>query len=92
MEKLVYMELDDIKKRLDEEGIKYVEERPNHGILLYVTESLNGKKIPKGGFDGYVRISQHDGQLGYYVRYCGVIYDNISEDNVIRLIRKMGIV
>lgn len=87
---MVYLELDEVKKALEERGIKYREIRYKEAVFVYVN-ALMQKREPttndKKGFHPEVRISHHEGDDGYYVKACGAIYKNQTIERIIHLIK-----
>jgi hypothetical protein len=74
-----YCELTEVKQKLDELGIAYEESRRGDAIFLYI--------VGPGG--SYIRVSYHKGYAGYYVRHTGMIYEDVSFDDLIEMIKEL---
>ena len=82
------LELDDLKGRLNDEGIKFEEVRTeNGGIFVYVDARMQMTKCEREALERQffpeVRVSCHEGDCGYYVKSCGAIIENMELDEVI---------
>ena len=87
---VLFGELTEIKEALDTKGIKYEEcIIPEGAIFVYVNGLMQIQKPTeeqRGQFWPYIRISLHEGDSGYYVRACGMIYENQTIDDILELI------
>ena len=86
-----YCELTEVKEKLDSMGIRYQELRCNGGIFVYVNGLMqidNPTKKQQKQFYPEVRISLHEGDVGYYVKECGVTHENQSLEKVINYVEK----
>lgn len=84
-----YLELTEVKERLEAEDIKYREGRINGGIFVYVNGLMqidNPTKKQQKQFWPEVRISLHDGDYGYYVKACGAIHENQNIKSILGFI------
>jgi hypothetical protein len=87
-----YLELTEVKEELDKRNIKYQEVRENGIIWLYVNGLMQIQEPTdedKNKFWPYIRVSLSEGDLGYYVRDCGVCTENVDLDEVIELIESV---
>lgn len=73
------VDLPEIKAELNKLGIKYTESEFHQ---IYVTPDET-ERIP------YIRISAERGDLGYYIRNTGMIYEDVPFDEVIDMVKKM---
>lgn len=91
---LTYLELTEVKNELERRGIKYQEERVNDAIFVYVNGLMQINKPTKKQQKQFwpdVRISQCDGDYGYYVKECGMIHENQSIEKVMKYVEKWAL-
>lgn len=85
-----FCELTEIKEALDQRGIKYMERHYEGGaIVVWVSKLMqiaNPTEKQRKKFWPEVRITEHEGDAGYRVRCCGIIYEDQGIENVMDLI------
>ena len=89
-----YLDLDEVKRALDEKKIKYryydADSHPFiNGPVIYVSalDQLDKPtKKQKEAFVPYIRVTCHEGDAGYYVRDTGMILEDVSLEELISMI------
>lgn len=76
------VELTEIKAELDRLGIKYVEDE-FHKIYVSDNQEDEGMWAYR-----YIRISADRGDLGYYIRDTGIIYEDVPFEEVIDMVKE----
>lgn len=86
-----YNELTEVKNVLNAAGIKFKEVRVDKARFIYVNGLMQIQKPTmdqKNQFWPEIRISSHEDDLGYYVKACGLIYNDVNMNTIMNLINE----